>query len=141
MQTKKLITYFISKLKESSVYEKISSSTGFDDQYMDLLLDPNNWELDEKERVYGDKRDHYCVGDAPAFEFLEIDSLYDGEINNDLVNKILEDWETSAYKENKKPWHYEFQNKYEKIYGTVISLDVFTTPDDKEIIGWLIDID
>jgi hypothetical protein len=84
-------------------------------------MEPENERLGRKESFY----------DIGVCDF--------GEINEPLLAKALEDWKTSGQIKKYLPVHRTFT--FSKDVGADHSMDIWTTYDDTEIIGWSVQSD
>ena len=104
-------------------------------EYLNGLKDamnPKLWKRDSKQKLYV----HDPLDPEP---FDEIGIWDNGEINDMLKTKALQDWTNSG--RNKKFLPVERQFIMSKYMGGDYMMKVWTTYDDMQIIGWAVNAD
>lgn len=121
----------------------------------ELLLktfpNPKKWRREEKTRQEGYAPRSYIAvcgphkGETvtnPATFDMNVDFIEFGEYNKELYDATLQAWKDINYVDNKKyfPWLRIYTPKHDDLADTY-RLEVYTTPDDKEVILWQIVVD
>jgi hypothetical protein len=108
-------------------------------EYLDGLKDamnPKLWKRCSKERLFMEPKNERL---GRKESFYDIGIVDYGEINEPILAKALHSWNDSGQIKKYLPIHRKFE--FSKYMGADYMMDIWTTYDDIEIIGWSVQLD